>query len=86
MYFTDAGIEELDERRGEERVQSGIAALKGRDVKGFGALMFQSHESSRVNFENSTAELDALVAIARVEPGVRPSARGHAWSTRSTRR
>ncbi|MGB8353979.1 MAG: galactokinase [Chthoniobacteraceae bacterium] len=53
-----------------ERVLSGIAALKGRDVKGFGALMFQSHESSRVNFENSTAELDALVAIARVEPGV----------------
>ena len=32
--------------------------------------MFQSHASSRVNFENSTPELDALVEIARTEPGV----------------
>jgi len=53
-----------------ERVLSGIAALKKGDVKTFGALMFQSHESSRVNFENSTSELDALVAIAGEEPGV----------------
>jgi galactokinase len=32
--------------------------------------MFASHESSRTNFENSTAELDALVRIARDEEGV----------------
>ena len=32
--------------------------------------MFASHESSRTNFENSTPELDALVDIARGEPGV----------------
>ena len=53
-----------------ERVLNGVALLKNGDVKIFGELMFQSHESSRVNFENSTPELDALVAIAREEPGV----------------
>lgn len=53
-----------------ERVLCGIASLKEGDVKNFGELMFQSHESSRVNFENSTPELDALVEIAREEPGV----------------
>jgi galactokinase len=36
----------------------------------FGALMNASHESSRTNFENSTAELDRLVEIARAVPGV----------------
>ncbi|MEA3188860.1 MAG: galactokinase [Chthoniobacter sp.] len=53
-----------------ERVQRGIRFLSDSDVAAFGELMFQSHESSRVNFENSTPELDALVAIAREEPGV----------------
>lgn len=53
-----------------ERVLAGIGFLKNADVKSFGELMFQSHESSRVNFENSTPELDALVAIAREEHGV----------------
>jgi len=53
-----------------ERVLKGIDFLKGGDVKSFGGLMFDSHESSRVNFENSTPELDSLVAIASEEPGV----------------
>jgi len=53
-----------------ERVQAGINFLKHGDAESFGQLMFQSHESSRLNFENSTEELDALVAIAREEPGV----------------
>lgn len=53
-----------------ERVQRGVHFLEGGDVKSFGKLMFESHESSRVNFENSTPELDALVAIAREESGV----------------
>ncbi len=35
-----------------------------------GQLMNASHESSRVNFENSTPELDQLVAIAQSLPGV----------------
>jgi galactokinase len=32
--------------------------------------MNASHESSRANFENSTAELDLLVSLARTLPGV----------------
>ena len=32
--------------------------------------MYASHESSRRNFENSTPELDALVALAREISGV----------------
>lgn len=53
-----------------ERVLRGIEFLKSGDVKGFGELMFASHESSRHNFENSTPELDALVDISRGLPGV----------------
>jgi galactokinase len=53
-----------------ERVLQGVELLRAGDVKAFGALMFASHESSRVNFENSTPELDALVEIARTLPGV----------------
>src|SRR5581483_6591599 len=51
-----------------ERVQHGLEFLLRGDAKAFGDLMFESHESSRVNFENSTPQLDALVAIAREEP------------------
>ena len=53
-----------------ERVLAGRKLLIAGDVKGFGALMFASHDSSRLNFENSTAELDTLVELARDEPGV----------------
>jgi galactokinase len=53
-----------------ERVNQGIEFLRTSNAKGFGELMFASHESSRTNFENSTAELDALVRIARDEEGV----------------
>lgn len=53
-----------------ERVRAGVDLLTRGEVERFGALMFASHESSRVNFENSTPELDALVAIARKQIGV----------------
>ncbi len=52
-----------------ERVLAGIAALERGDVAGFGRLMFASHESSRVNFENSCQELDQLVEIGKSLPG-----------------
>ena len=53
-----------------ERVSQGIDFLRTANVRGFGQLMFASHESSRTNFENSTEELDVLVRIAREEEGV----------------
>ncbi len=53
-----------------ERVFTGIDDLRRGDGAAFGALMFASHESSRVNFENSTPELDLLVDLARGERGV----------------
>jgi galactokinase len=53
-----------------ERVWLAVELLESGDGRGFGQLMNESHESSRSNFENSTAELDLLVAIARQLHGV----------------
>ena len=52
----------------DERVMQGVKLLEEGNIKEFGALLFASHESSRCNFENSCAELDALVEIARTLP------------------
>jgi galactokinase len=48
-----------------QRVVFGARALRSGDFAQFGQYMFQSHESSRDFFHNSTVELDALVEIAR---------------------
>jgi galactokinase len=53
-----------------ERVLAGSEALRHGDLAAFGRLMYASHESSRVNFENSCPELDLLVEAARHTPGV----------------
>jgi galactokinase len=53
-----------------ERVARGIEALRHDDVETFGKLMFESHRSSRDNFENSTPALDCLVEIAEQASGV----------------
>jgi galactokinase len=53
-----------------ERVQKAAQLLEHDQLDDFGALMFQSHESSQTNFENSTPELDALVEIARTRPEI----------------
>lgn len=53
-----------------ERVAAGRAALAKCDLAAFGELMFTSHESSRVNFENSCPELDFIVERCRAIPGV----------------
>ena len=54
----------------DERVVAGVAALESGQMQKFSQLMFQSHDSSRRNFENSTSFLDALVEIAGTIPGV----------------
>lgn len=52
------------------RVENGVELLKQGKVEAFGKLMFESHESSRNNFENSCAELDLIVETAKHIPGV----------------
>ena len=70
------GLDETVARRAvhpigeDERVLQGAALLESGDVKGFGALMFDSHESSRAWFENSCEELDAIVDAAKGIPAV----------------
>jgi len=54
----------------DERVLQGAALLEKGDLKGFGALMYDSHESSRSWFENSCEELDAIVDAAKAIPEV----------------
>ena len=54
----------------DERVLQGVSLLAKGDLKGFGALMYDSHESSRSWFENSCEELDAIVDAAKAIPEV----------------
>ena len=54
----------------DERVLQGAALLEKKDLRGFGALMYDSHESSRNWFENSCEELDAIVDAAKAIPEV----------------
>ncbi len=51
-----------------QRVAEGAQALRAGDLAQFGQFMFQSHESSRDLFQNSTKELDLLVDLARAQP------------------
>ena len=52
------------------RVTKAVDALTGRDPQRFGALMYESHESLRDDFEASCPELDLLVHLARSARGV----------------
>ena len=52
-----------------ERVMQGVAALEHHDIATFGRLLFESHQSSIDNFENSTPELDYLIELAQSLPG-----------------
>ena len=54
----------------DERVLQGAELLAKGDLAGFGALMFDSHESSRNWFENSCEELDTIVDAAKAIPEV----------------
>lgn len=53
-----------------DRVWRAVEALRTGAAVAIGELMNASHESSRVNFENSTTELDLLTSMARSLPGV----------------
>jgi galactokinase len=53
-----------------ERVERALEFLASGNVRGFGELLNESHESSVQNFDNSTPELNLLVELARKLPGV----------------
>ncbi|NIK78637.1 galactokinase [Paenibacillus castaneae] len=57
-------VEEID------RVLQSIKALKANDLQQFGLLMNGSHDSLRDLYEVTGVELDAMVAAARLVPGV----------------
>jgi len=52
-----------------DRVERAVACLKRDDLSGFGRLLDESQESSRVNFENSIPALDKLCQASRQSPG-----------------
>lgn len=52
-----------------ERVITGVDALKSGDLARMGECMFGSHLSSRDDFGNSCDELDSMVELARDLPG-----------------
>ena len=51
-----------------QRVVAAERALRCGDFEQLGQYLFQSHESARAHFQNSTAELDLLVELARAQP------------------
>jgi galactokinase len=52
------------------RVLKAVEILAGtQDMKSFGELLSQSHESSRVDFKNSCPEIDTLIQCANGLPG-----------------
>lgn len=53
-----------------ERVLKSVAALKAGDLKRFGELLNQSHDSLREDYAVSCAEIDLLVTLARKVEGV----------------
>ncbi|MEP6936436.1 MAG: galactokinase [Chthoniobacterales bacterium] len=53
-----------------DRVWRAIDAMSSGNAAELGRLMKDSHKSSRMNFENSTPALDALVSAAQAIPGV----------------
>jgi len=54
----------------QRRVGRFLRALSEGDTSAAGGLLFDSHESSKTQFENSTPEMDFLVQKLKEQPGV----------------
>jgi galactokinase len=52
------------------RVREVEIGLASEDLKIVGDALFASHESSRVNFENSVPQLDTLIELLKKQPNV----------------
>ena len=65
-----------------DRVERGVELLRNGKVEEFGQLLYESHQSSIDNFENSCPELDIIVTAAREAgaPGARLSGGGFGGS------
>jgi galactokinase len=69
------GLDPVTRRRAQHvvtenaRTLAAALALEGGDLRTVGALMNESHASLRDAFEVSRPELDAMVAVARDQPG-----------------
>ena len=69
-WLVDAPLRRARHVVGENgRVAAAVKALHTGDLGMVGQLMNESHESSRILFENSCDELDFLVSAARAIPG-----------------
>lgn len=67
-----------------QRVVAAERALRGGELEQFGQFLFQSHESAREFFQNSSPEMDLLVELARAHPaclGARLSGHGFGGHT-----
>ena len=53
-----------------DRVLEAVKVLEGGNLERFGELMNQSHDSLRDDYQVSCKELDTLVEVARMQPGV----------------
>jgi galactokinase len=52
------------------RVRLAVEALRNADLVGLGQLMYESHASLRYDYRVSCPELDTIVDVARVTPGI----------------
>jgi len=53
-----------------ERVRETVAAFRDERIDEAGRAFFESHRSLAEDFESSTPEIDAMIDLARAEPGV----------------
>jgi len=61
------------------RVEQGVELLAEGKIEAFGRLLFDSHETSRTAFENSSRELDIVVEAARESGALGARLSGGGW-------
>jgi len=61
------------------RVEEGVKLLAAGKLEAFGQFMFDSHETSRIAFENSCEELDIVVEAAREAGALGARLSGGGW-------
>ena len=62
-----------------DRVKKGLDCIKNNRLIDFGSLLFESHESSIENFENSCKELNIIVDCAKKEGALGARLSGGGW-------